>query len=79
MGDAGGTIPGWGMTELPGDPAPWPPIIVRPYKGTAQSGQAQFAYEASQLARYGYLPVSQQYQAGSWDAGRSSSPCCCRC
>jgi hypothetical protein len=45
-------------------------IIIRTYKAGSQSqAAAQFARDAQNLARYGYVPVSQSWEQGTWGCG----------
>jgi hypothetical protein len=44
-----------------------PPTIVRVYRGSQQSDAVRiFDKDASELARFGYQPIRQSWEAGRW-------------
>jgi hypothetical protein len=45
------------------------PVIVRTYHGTQGSASAAFRRDAENLAKQGYVPVSQVWAPGSWGCG----------
>jgi hypothetical protein len=45
------------------------PVIVRTYHGTQNSATAAFRRDAENLAKQGYVPMSEVWAPGSWGCG----------
>jgi len=45
------------------------PVIVRTYHGTQGSATAAFRRDAENLAKQGYVPMSEVWAPGSWGCG----------
>jgi nitrate reductase NapE component len=64
-----GAIPGWKHPALGDEPAvldpgTWPPVVTRTYRGDLPTANGAFAFEAQQLAGWGFRPTAQTYAAG---------------
>lgn len=44
-------------------------VVTRSYRGSAREAAEHFQRDAVELARQGYVPVSQIYTPGSWGCG----------